>query len=120
MKQEKEWWEDTLRRIFHSVWGASPWNEERMTDSAIEVCKKLFQEATRRGIQQGKRGAWEELKEYCEEERTRCNRKMNEYEKDGKFGLQRQMDGEAVVHYTLARVLGDRLSALSNSQDKDL
>ena len=39
------WWEKDVRRLFHGVSGASPWNEERMTDTAIEVMAGLFKKA---------------------------------------------------------------------------
>lgn len=49
MTNEKEWWEERTRKLFHGVWGASPWNEERMTDAAIDVLRDIVAEAERRG-----------------------------------------------------------------------
>lgn len=49
-EKQSEWWEKDVRRLFHGVWAASPWNEERMTDSAIEVLSRVFVETERRVI----------------------------------------------------------------------
>lgn len=42
MPEQQEWWETDLRRMFHGVWAASPHNEQRMTDAAIEAIKPIF------------------------------------------------------------------------------
>lgn len=52
---QKAWWEERVRALFHGVWGASPWNEERMTDTSIEILKDVFRKQQTRD--------WEEFRE---------------------------------------------------------
>lgn len=103
MKQEK-WWEADVRRLFHGVWGASPWNEGRMTDTAIDVLQGIIAEATRRGIQQGKREAFADAERIARETMDSLELKTNA-EYNACDDLTKR----------IVNKIWDKLSSLSNS-----
>lgn len=68
----------------------------------------LVEEAMRRGEVK----AWEELSKYSAEQREKKKTAANEYKKDGLFGLERQMDGEAVVYWLMHLEAENKLTSL--------